>query len=235
MTWEDRRRPAVRGQRTGFQTAVQGPRPEGASRTSLGLLGVHPASSLTWSGVSVLVDSSFRAGGRVCFLQRQLRDVSDFSPYLSGNWRFGDSVWFLISAVAGSGPSSPALFLHLHVPQSFPVQPLSEAWAGLGDHSCPTSKRQTEDRAGGCPGRAHRVLLGSSPAFPLVILNPGGTGVEQEGDNVLDGGVNRKLGRGMQFGNSVLEVHRDSELECTISRTYFINIKKTSCRATWRN
>ena len=32
--------------------------------------------------------------------------------------------------------------------------------------------------------------------------------MEQERHNVLDGGVNRELGRGMQFGNSVLEAQR---------------------------
>ena len=51
----------------------------------------------------------FLHGGAGSASYRQLRDMSDFSPYLSGNGRFGDSGWFVISAVTGSGPSSPAI------------------------------------------------------------------------------------------------------------------------------
>ena len=171
MTWEDRRRPAVRGQQTGFQTAVQAPRPEGASHTSLGLLGVHPASGLTWSGVSVLVGSSFRTGGPG-LLPTDNSGTCQTSPRTSQGTG-GSATRAGLSSQLSPAPGPAARpFLHLHVPQSFPAQPPSEAWAGLGDHSCPVNKRQAEDRAGGCPGRACRILLGSSPAFPLAILSP---------------------------------------------------------------
>ena len=54
----------------------------------------------------------------------------------------------------------------------------------------------------------------------------------KKGSNVLDGRVNRKLGRGMQFGNSVLKYTEILNWNVPVSVTYFINIKKTSSRAT---
>lgn len=56
------------GRRQVSRPAVQRLQPEGASHTSLGLLGVRPSSGLTWFGVSVLVVSRLHMGGRVCFL-----------------------------------------------------------------------------------------------------------------------------------------------------------------------
>ena len=119
-----------------------------------------------------------------------------------------------------SSQLSPALgpaarpFLHLHVPQSFPAQPPPETRAGLGDHSWPVKKRQAGDRARGCPGRACRIPLGSSPAFPLVSSIPGEQVWSKKGIMFWMEGLIVNLAEECSLGTRFWK-HRDSELECT--------------------
>lgn len=230
MTRGDRRRPAVRGQETGFQDR----RAEAVARGRL----PHESRAawrppIVWShGVSVLVASSLYTGASsasykdnsgTCLTSARASQGPGGSEAQAGV----SSQWS-----PAPGPAARPCFCICTIPGHY----LSSRRLRPGQAWETTARLQTSSRQrtgpGAVPGRPIASCSASVPPLPLLILHPEGTGVEQEGSNVLDGRVSRKLGRGMRVGNSVLKDTEILSWNVPVSLAHFIHIQKISSRAT---